>query len=135
METTTPLTEWEISRQGEGQEPAIITVKPELDQNKTSTYFSEIPEIEKAPDGGATAWLVAAGGSAIFFCCLGFSNAFGTFQEYYITHQLRHKSIDSIAWIGSTSAFLQFVAGIIGGPLFDRFGAKVTFYSPCLYFI
>lgn len=35
------------------------------------------PELEDAPDGGARAWLVAAGGAAIF-CCLGLSNSFGT---------------------------------------------------------
>ncbi|EHK98621.1 putative transporter MCH4 [Glarea lozoyensis 74030] len=76
-----------------------------------------------APEGGLNAWLVAAGGSAIFFCCLGFSNSFGTFIEYYKTHQLKGNSPDSIAWIGSLSLFLQFAAGAFGGPLFDLFGS------------
>jgi hypothetical protein len=77
------------------------------------------------PDGGLNAWLVVAGGCAIFFCCLGFSNSFGTFIEYYMTHQLRGNSPDSIAWIGSLSLFLRFAAGAFGGPLFDLFGPWV----------
>ncbi|CZR50257.1 related to monocarboxylate transporter 4 [Phialocephala subalpina] len=85
----------------------------------------EPPSSEDAPDGGTRAWLVAAGGAAIFFSCLGFSNAFGVFEEYYLTHRLHGQSPDNIAWIGSTSAFLQFFAGLLGGPMFDRFGAKI----------
>lgn len=81
----------------------------------------------EAPDGGLRAWLVAAGGAAIFFCCLGFSNAFGAFQEYYMRHQLRDETPGDIAWIGSLSAFLQFASGMVGGPLFDRFGGRVWF--------
>ena len=95
------------------------------------------PEFGEAPDGGVRAWLVAAGGFALFFCCLGFQNSFGTFEQYYLTHQLRDQSPDNIAWIGSLSAFLQFAAGLVGGPLFDRYGAWVrclavwTFQNIC----
>lgn len=88
-----------------------------------SSHFSE------PTDGGVRAWLVAAGGFCIFFTCLGFASSFGVFQVYYSTHQLRGDSQDKIAWIGSISAFIQFAAGVIGGPMFDRFGAKVR-YSP-----
>lgn len=83
------------------------------------------PATEPAPDGGLEAWLVAAGGSALFFCCLGFSNSFGALAEYYLTHQLVNESPDNVAWIGSLSLFLQFAAGMVGGPMFDRFGAWV----------
>lgn len=82
-------------------------------------------EVEPAPDGGLRAWLVACGAASIFFCCLGFSNSFGTFTEYYLTHQLRTHTPDDVAWIGSLSAFLQFFTGMIGGPMFDRYGVKV----------
>lgn len=77
------------------------------------------------PDGGLRAWLVAAGGFAIFFPTLGFSNSFGVMAQYYLEHQLHEKSTDDIAWIGSLSVFLSFFAGMLGGPLFDRFGSKV----------
>lgn len=82
-------------------------------------------EDDTAPDGGLEAWLVAAGGFCIFFCCLGVSNSFGILAEYYLAHQLLGKSANDVAWIGSLSAFLQFFAGMVGGPLFDRFGAQV----------
>lgn len=80
------------------------------------------------PDGGLRAWLIAAGGFAMFFPTLGFSNSFGVMAEYYLEHQLREKSTDDVAWIGSLSVFLSFFAGMLGGPLFDRFGSKVSLH-------
>lgn len=79
-----------------------------------------------APDGGPRAWLVALGGFCIFFGCLGFTSCFGVLQEYYSTHQLRDRTTDEIAWIGSLSSFIQFAGGALGGPLFDRFGIWVS---------
>ena len=114
---STEVTEPEVPHQVEGQNS---TMTAELSQEKTQLDSSNFGEM---PDGGARAWLVAAGASTIFFCCLGFSNSFGAFEEYYLTHQLHRESPDNIAWIGSISAFLQFASGLIGGPLFDRFGA------------
>ncbi|KAJ9149104.1 MFS general substrate transporter [Pleurostoma richardsiae] len=86
-------------------------------EEKTAHEFGE------APDGGLRAWLVAIGAAFITFASMGFANSFGVFQEYYMTHQLRGRSADTIAWIGSLTAFFQFFAGAIGGPLFDRYGA------------
>lgn len=82
-------------------------------------------DVGPAPDGGLEAWLVACASFCIFFCCLGFANSFGTLADYYLTHQLRNESSDRVAWIGSLAAFLQFFSGMIGGPLFDRYGTKV----------
>lgn len=79
-----------------------------------------------APEGGAQAWLVAAGGAAIFFCTLGFGNSFGAFQEYYTSNMMIGESASSISWIGSLASFLQFLAGMLGGPLFDRYGTGVS---------
>ena len=84
----------------------------------------------QAPEGGVQAWLCAAGGAALFFCCLGFANSFGSFEEYYLSHQLRDHSPDSIAWTGSLSSFLQFASCMLGGPLFDRYGAWVSGCPP-----
>lgn len=84
-----------------------------------------VSDVGPAPDGGLRAWLVAAGAATILFCSLGFANSFGAFEQYYIIHQLQGESPSKIAWIGSLAAFLQFFAGLIGGPLFDRYGAKV----------
>jgi multisubunit Na+/H+ antiporter MnhB subunit len=82
-------------------------------------------QFEAAPDGGLQAWLVVTGAAFVFFCGLGYNNSFGVFQEYFISHQLQHKSPDDISWIGSLSSFLQLGAGLVGGPLFDRYGAMV----------
>lgn len=101
---------------------------------------SEVPDFDSAPDGGTRAWLVAAGGCAIFFCCLGFSNAFGTLAEYYLSHKLHEQSPANVAWIGSISVFVQFAVGVVGGPMFDRFGAWVSkigirwSIQPCMSF-
>ncbi|KAL2832990.1 major facilitator superfamily domain-containing protein [Aspergillus cavernicola] len=77
------------------------------------------------PDGGLRAWIVAAGAASVFFCTLGLANSFGAFEEYYLTHQLKGDTASAISWIGSLQSFLQFFSGMLGGPLFDRFGAKV----------
>ncbi|KAK0120176.1 hypothetical protein ONS95_011582 [Cadophora gregata] len=96
----------------------------ELDSH-SAEVVAATHDVGKAPDGGLQAWLVAVGASCIFFSALGFSNSFGVFQEYYLTHQLRGESPDKVAWIGSLSALLQFAAGALGGPLFDRYGAWI----------
>ena len=111
--------------QGEGIDLPHET-KEQDPSNAIQDQETQHPDLDLAPDGGAKAWLVAAGGFSVCFCCLGFSNAFGTFEEYYLKHQLHGESASNIAWIGSTSAFLQFAAGMIGGPMFDRFGAKAS---------
>jgi hypothetical protein len=81
------------------------------------------------PEGGTQAWLVAAGSAGAFFCTLGYTNVFGIFQAYYMFNQMPEQSADNIAWIGSVQAFLIFAAGAVGGPLFDRFGARVSLHS------
>lgn len=85
--------------------------------------------IAPPPDGGMKAWLVASGAACIFFSALGFANSFGVFMEYYLSHQLRNQSADKVAWIGSVAVFMQFATGMIGGPLFDRYGAWVCYFS------
>ncbi|KAI1101419.1 MFS general substrate transporter [Jackrogersella minutella] len=101
----------------------------ELGQEGTA----KVHDFGEAPDGGFRAWLVTIGASCIFFSALGFSNAFGVFEQYYLTHQLEGQSPDDVAWIGSLAMFLQFLSGNIGGPLFDRFGAWVIRPAAVLY--
>jgi hypothetical protein len=86
----------------------------------------DIAQFGPAPDGGTRAWLNAAAGFCVFFGCLGFTSCFGVLQEYYSTHQLRDRSPSEISWIGSLSSFIQFAGGAIGGPMFDRYGVKVS---------
>jgi hypothetical protein len=89
----------------------------------------ELSPFGPAPDGGARAWVTTAGGFCIFFGCLGFTSCFGVLQQYYTTHQLRHRTADEVAWIGSVSSFIQFGGGAIGGPMFDRYGVWVNFFA------
>lgn len=110
--------------------PEEQTASSELERQSLSA-----DEVEPAPEGGLRAWLVACGTASVFFCCLGFSNSFGTFTEYYLTHQLRTHSPDDVAWIGSLSAFLQFFTGMIGGPMFDRYGVKVCTFPYIIYLV
>ncbi|KAI0181777.1 MFS general substrate transporter [Hypoxylon sp. FL1284] len=91
------------------------------------------PVLDEAPDGGLRAWLVTAGACCVYFSALGFLNAFGVFEEYYLTHQLAGQSPDKVAWIGSLSIFLQFSSGVVGGPLFDRYGAWVIRPATLIY--
>ncbi|EPE04549.1 monocarboxylate permease-like protein [Ophiostoma piceae UAMH 11346] len=77
------------------------------------------------PEGGSRAWSVVVGSFCISFCTFGYLNAYGVYQNYYSTHQLMDKSASTIAWIGSVQTCLLLGGGIIGGPLFDRYGATV----------
>ncbi|KAB8345905.1 hypothetical protein FH972_022960 [Carpinus fangiana] len=47
-------------------------------------------------------------------------------QQYYQSHQLQHKTPSDISWIGSLQLFFLFAASLIGGPMFDRYGGKVS---------
>jgi hypothetical protein len=87
---------------------------------------NDLSQFGPAPDGGTQAWLNAFAGFCIFFACLGFTSCFGVLQQYYSVHQLKNYSASDISWIGSLSSFIQFAGGAIGGPLFDRYGVKVS---------
>ncbi|KAI1471653.1 MFS general substrate transporter [Daldinia caldariorum] len=66
-----------------------------------STSEAELQEsvptnLPEAPDGGIRAWLVIAGALCVFFSAIGFSNAFGVFEEYYLSHQLIEQSPEKV---------------------------------------
>lgn len=113
-----------ISHEDPSPTPPPIT-DPEAPNTSPSDLDDDIAKFGPAPDGGFQAWLVALGGAFTSFACLGFSNSFGVFQEYYTTHQLVGYPPDKVAWIGSLSTFIQFAGGALAGPLFDRYGAWV----------
>ncbi|EDN07412.1 monocarboxylate permease-like protein [Histoplasma capsulatum] len=85
------------------------------------------------PDGGVRAWAVAIGTSGILCTTFGLANAFGVLQEYYASHQLSSTSQSAISWIGSLQICALFSGALVGGPLFDRYGAKVIWPSAVLY--
>jgi len=71
------------------------------------------------PDGGLQAWLTVVGAWFISAICYGYVNAFGVYQEYYVTTLLPSYSPSAISWIGSLQAYLLFASGVVAGPLFD----------------
>ncbi|GIJ84575.1 hypothetical protein Asppvi_003422 [Aspergillus pseudoviridinutans] len=107
-------------------------INSEKDHELRNTHVNA-PGNNPAPDGGTRAWLVAGGAASIFLCSLGLANSFGTFEEYYLSHQLKGDSASKISWIGSLQSFLQFFAGMLGGPLFDRYGSIVIYPSSVAY--
>lgn len=108
-----------------------------MDAEKADTGSEVASQVDDqasgVPDGGTQAWLVAAGTAGVLFCTMGYTNSFGVFQAYYMTHQLQNETPDRIAWIGSLQNFLIFASGAVGGPLFDRFGARVIYPASVLY--
>lgn len=94
-------------------QPSAQNVNSLEEQNDSDTPLAP-PEFEEPPDGGIQAWLVAAGGGAIYFACLGFANSYGTFQECNLTHNLSSSSADDVSWIGSIALFLQFAVARSG---------------------
>jgi MFS family permease len=70
------------------------------------------------------------------YSCAGYlhwSEAFliihSVLQEYYQAHQLSAESTSAISWIGSLQVFFLLAGGLVGGPLFDRYGSKVCHQS------
>ncbi|OJZ83018.1 hypothetical protein ASPFODRAFT_83516 [Aspergillus luchuensis CBS 106.47] len=85
------------------------------------------------PEGGFRAWMVVLGAFCILFCTFGYLNTWGAYQDYYVTHQLSDYSSSALAWIGSVQVFLLYGGGVVGGPLFDRYGAKVIILPAILF--
>lgn len=97
------------------------------------------------PEGGSRGWWVAVTSSGVLFATFGYGNAFGyvdmtllsnfpsmlivssVLQQHYQSHQLQSSSPSQIAWIGSIQLWFLFSAMVFGGPLFDQYGAIVSF--------
>lgn len=95
----------------------------------------QLPPHMVFPEGGFRAWSVALGTGGVLFCTFGYANAFGVYQEYYETNQLRHNSPSTISWLGSIQIFFLFGGTLFGGPLFDRYGAKASFFYPIPFWL
>ncbi|KAK2035187.1 MFS general substrate transporter [Colletotrichum zoysiae] len=121
------------SHELDGEVPTRPFPKSEGQPEAQSPPPKTTPGLGAVPDGGLRAWMVAAGAATIFFCTLGLSNTFGLFEEYYLTHQLQDYTASAVSWIGSVQSFLQFFSGMLGGPLFDRYGVWVIYPSAVLY--
>ncbi|GAA5823875.1 hypothetical protein JCM3770_000200 [Rhodotorula araucariae] len=72
------------------------------------------------PEGGLRAWLCVLGSTLVLLCTFGLSNSFGTFLQYYHTHQLAAYTTSEISWIGSAHLFITFSCAFGAGVAFDR---------------
>ncbi|KAI0742553.1 MFS general substrate transporter [Daedaleopsis nitida] len=86
---------------------------------------SSSEDFDSFPDGGLPAWLTVFGAFLALFCSFGQMNAFGTFQSWYTTHQLRDLHPSTIAWIGSVQLWVFFFSGGFIGRVFDVYGPRV----------
>jgi MFS family permease len=64
------------------------------------------------------------GAALALFYTVGFVNAFGVFQEYYMEN-LEGYSASDISWIGSVSLFVFYAGSPFIGILVDRIGPAV----------
>ncbi|KAE9369845.1 MFS monocarboxylate transporter-like protein [Stipitochalara longipes BDJ] len=96
------------------------------DIEEGGTQQSASPEKETTKSEFTPAALLNLTGSiCILFCSVGFSVAYGTFQEYYSQTLLSHKSPSEIAWIGSFALFIQFSFSLPVGYLNDLLGPTI----------
>ncbi|TEA18084.1 Aspyridones efflux protein apdF [Colletotrichum sidae] len=112
------------------------TTEPDIEKSAVESDPQDITKSQDDityPEGGTQAWLVALGNTCVLFCTTGYTNTFGVFQAYYTLHQFSDRSADDVAWIGSVQSFLSLFAAILGGPLFDRYGAWVIRPAALVY--
>ncbi|KAI8992841.1 MFS general substrate transporter [Trametes punicea] len=83
-------------------------------------------DIQEFLDGGLAAWLTVFGAFIALFCSFGQMNAFGTFQSWYTTHQLRDLHPSTVAWIGSVQLWVFFFSGGFIGRVFDMYGPRLV---------
>ena len=85
--------------------PSYGSIPPKDDPiaDEASSEGHDVPA-----DGGLAAWLTVFGAFLALFCSFGQMNAFGTFQSWYTTHQLRDLHPSTIAWIGSVQLWVFF---------------------------
>ncbi|RAL08476.1 MCT family MFS transporter [Aspergillus homomorphus CBS 101889] len=99
--------------------PALVGAQgdPEPAQLEKTTF--------NFPEGGLRASFVVLGAFCVSFSTYGYMNAYGIYQAYYAGHFLSDKSASAISWIGSVQLCFLFSGSLVGGPLFDRYGASI----------
>ncbi|KAM6501218.1 monocarboxylate permease [Amanita muscaria] len=70
-------------------------------------------------DGGTQGWLTLLGSTLVQFAGVGYINAFGVYQDFYVREYLTKYSPSAIGWIGGIQLFLMFSSGLLIGSAFD----------------
>jgi hypothetical protein len=114
----------------EGHDEAPQSVPTEKDAEPTEFKYKAHDlsiQIVSLMRSSRAAVLNLIGSLCILFCSVGFTNAYGVFQEYYAQTVLSHKSPSEIAWIGSFNLFIIFAFALPVGYLNDLYGPRVRF--------
>ncbi|KAL3424969.1 MFS monocarboxylate [Phlyctema vagabunda] len=69
------------------------------------------------------------GAFLVMFCSVGYINAFGVFQEYYLETMLSDHSASSISWLGTFNIFCLFGGTLISGFLNDKYGPRSLLWA------
>ncbi|KAJ7714082.1 major facilitator superfamily domain-containing protein [Mycena metata] len=93
--------------------------QPSAHTQPVPKYKSNEKQTEELPDGGLQAWATVAGGFMLYVAGLGYFNAYGVYQDFYVRQFMTRYSPAEIAWIGSCQIAIQFVLGLPVGKLFD----------------
>ncbi|KAF8633772.1 hypothetical protein AX15_001278 [Amanita polypyramis BW_CC] len=102
----------------------------------TSSTAGDTGGVPSRPEGGFRANITVLGSFIALFCTFGQINAFGTYQSWYSTHQLKHMSPSAVSWIGTLQLWVFFFLGGFIGPLFDAYGPfSLMACGTILYFL
>ncbi|KAF8067971.1 major facilitator superfamily domain-containing protein [Lyophyllum atratum] len=71
------------------------------------------------PEGGWRTWAVVFGVWLNQFVTLGYTNAHGVYNDFYVREYLTHYSSSQISWIGSVQLLLLVSSGLFTGRAFD----------------
>ncbi|GAA5956198.1 hypothetical protein JCM3765_005487 [Sporobolomyces pararoseus] len=92
----------------------------DMGEKEIGSEENEKSPVEEYPEGGLRAYLALAGSTLVLFCTFSISNSYGTFLNYYKSHQLVAYDTSKISWIGSSHLFITFGSAFLAGVLFDK---------------
>ncbi|RDW59587.1 hypothetical protein BP6252_12674 [Coleophoma cylindrospora] len=93
------------------------------------SFTQEPPLNETRTEFTPQACLAILGAFFAMFCSVGYTNAFGVFQEYYSHTILSSHSASSISWLGSFNIFCLFGGTLISGFLNDKYGPRIILWT------
>lgn len=91
----------------------------------TSSEIFDPDDHRNYPEGGLTAYLVSLGGFTGTVVCMGLINSIGAIQAYVSINQLKDTDPIAISFIFAVYLSLAYSMGVVAGPIFDIYGAKV----------
>ncbi|KAK9425350.1 putative Major facilitator superfamily (MFS) profile domain-containing protein [Seiridium unicorne] len=89
------------------------------DTSRSADIILQPGQPSSPPKENMAAWVQVLGAFILNLNTWGIMNAYGAFQAFYQLNLLHETQSSSIAWIGSTQAFLLFLISLAAGPLFD----------------